>query len=352
MNFGPRHYVPVLKVKRAEKRALSLLSSKARPHVVPLLEIVERTVKPTVERHLDTAFKDLSGSLYGYSRCLLDLREIAPDGSQAACNAFIRAANAGIPFTPVTGMSRTADVALAVAMSRTRGIGLRLTRQEFEDGGLSVRLSNFLVRNGLTPDRVDLIIDLGAVEDLVTAGVIAFTKAFLAEVPHKSRWRTLTVIGCAFPRSMGVVDRNSSTRIKRSEWLAWRDGLYGRRALLERLPTYGDCVIQHPGGVEGFNPRFMQASATIRYVSADDWLLVKGEGTKNNPSRFQFPQLATQLAYGALQSDFVGPAHCAGCKAAKDSADGKDGYGSPEVWRRIGTVHHITAVVQDLASLQ
>ena len=352
MIFGPRHYVPVLKAKRAEKRALSLLSPNLRPHVVPLLEIVERTVKPTVDKHLDTVFSNLAGSLYGYSRCLLDLREIAPDGAQAASNAFIRAANAGIPFTPVTGISRTVDVALAVAMSSTRGVGLRLTRQELESGGLAGKLSSFLISNGLMPESVDLVIDLGPVEELVTAGVAALARAFLAEIPHKSRWRTFTVVGCSFPLSMGVVNRNSSARIQRSEWLAWRESLYRQRASLERLPTFSDCVIQHPAGVEGFDPRFMQASATIRYASADDWLLVKGEGTKSNPSRFQFPQLATQLVYGALQSAFVGSPHCAGCKAAKNAADGKDGYGSPEVWRWIGTVHHVTAVVQDLSSLR
>ncbi len=355
MIFGPSHYVPVLKVKRGEKRALSLISPNLRQHVVPLLEIVERSkaTKSTVNGHLKTAFRDLATSLRGYDRCLLDLREIEPDGSRAAANAFDRAANAGIPFTPVTGISRTADVALAVHIGSTSGIGIRLTRQEFERGDLTVRLNSFLLAHGLTPDRVDLVVDLGPVEDLITAGVTALTQAFLADVPNKGQWRTLTVTGCAFPLSMRVVNRNSSARIERAEWLAWRDGLYNRRASLERLPTFSDCVIQHPVGVENFDFRFMQASAIIRYASAEDWLLVKGEGTKNNPPSLQFPQLATRLVYGDLQSAFAGPQHCEGCKSARDSADGAPSLGSPEVWRRIGTVHHITTAVQNgLASLQ
>lgn len=351
--LGPSSYVPVLKVKRGEKHALAAISSSLRRNVVPLLEIVERTTACNIDKHLATSFRGLASSLQGYPRSLLDVREIEPDGPEAAAKAFTRAENEGISFTPVTGILRTFDVASVVALSNVRGIGIRLTRPEFEGGYLPIGLNRFLSANGLTPDQVDLIVDLGPVGDLITPGVVGLTQAFLAEVPNRSRWRSLTVTGSAFPISMGIAKRNSSVRVARSEWLAWRDGLYARRDELERLPTFGDCAIQHPAGVEQFDFRYMQASATIRYADDDDWLLVKGEGTRNNPARDQFPQLATRLVYGPLQSAFAGAQHCEGCKMAKRSADGASGLGSPEVWRRIGTIHHITTVVQDdLASLQ
>ena len=87
MTFGPRHYVPVLKVKRGEKRALSLLSAVARPMVTPLLEIVQRTDK-SVTAHLDTAFSDLSSVLRLFGRCFIDANEIAADGPNAANEVF------------------------------------------------------------------------------------------------------------------------------------------------------------------------------------------------------------------------------------------------------------------------
>ena len=357
MTFTSNHYVPVLKVKRGEKNALASIAPRLRRHVTPLLEIVERKGSvdppPTVTKHLSTSFHDLALSLHGYTRCLLDVHEIAPDGPGAAAEAFSRASHAGISFTPVTGISRTADVASAVSYSGTQGIAVRLTREEFETGRLAAELASFLSANALIPNQVDLIVDLGPVQELVTAGVIALTQAFLADVPNKGLWRTLTVTGSAFPSSMGMVNRNSSRRVERSEWLAWRDGLHSQRGQLERLPTFSDCAIQHPAGVEGFDFRYMQSSATIRYTSAQDWLLVKGVGTNVISTTIQFPQLATQLVYGHLQSDFKGTGHCRACQLAKDSADGVPKLGSPEVWRKIGTIHHITTVVQDdLASLQ
>ncbi len=351
--LGSQNYTPVLKVKRGEKQALSVISPNLRRSVVPLLEIVERTAANTIDKHLTTSFRGLASSLHGYAHSLLDVREIESDGPQAAAEAFRLAEIEGISFTPVTGIFRTADVASAISRSGVKGIGIRLTRTEFERGYLPTSLNTFMSVHGLAPELVDLIVDLGPVADLIAPGIMGLTQEFLAEVPTKTRWRSLTVTGSAFPLSMGVVSRNSSARVARSEWLAWRDGLYGRRGTLERLPTFGDCAIQHPAGVEQFDFRFMRPSATIRYASDDDWLLIKGESTRIRRPSIQFPQLATRLVYGPLKGEFAGIHHCEGCRMVKDSADGARGLGSPEVWRRIGTIHHITTVVQDdLASLQ
>lgn len=94
----------------------------------------------------------------------------------------------------------------------------------------------------------------------------------------------------------------------------------------------------------------MSASATVRYALSDSWLLIKGESTKNLRPSLQFPSLAKQLVYGYLRDHFRGPAHCGGCASVKAAADGRTGLGSPEAWRRIGTVHHITEVTQALRS--
>lgn len=345
-------YVPVLKIKRGEKSALGQLNSRTRAQVTPLLECVERRPdkSPTVEGHLDTMFNGLAESVRHFSQCFLDAGELTPDGAAAKQEAFDRAAQAGINFTPVTGLSRLEDRA-AVVSYRSKGLALRVKREELEHGDLSRRLPDFLSRHEISPDEVDLILDLGSVEELVLAGISAMTAAFLAEIPTHQRWRTLTVLACAFPCSMGIVNRNSHVDVERTDWVAWKEGLFARRSELERLPAFGDYAIQHPSGVEGFDPKTMSISAAIRYAVDDNWLLVKGESTKLRPASQQFPDLATRLVYGHLSSRFAGAGHCAGCGAIKDAADGAERLGSPEVWRRIGTIHHITRVVQDLNSL-
>ncbi len=354
MNFGPDHYVPVLKVKRGEKNALKMLSPGLYSRITPLLEIVERRRKeekmPTLEAHLKNAFTKLAESVRHFNRCFLDTRELAPDGSAAAEDVFQRAKGLGMVFTPVTGVSRSVDV-LAALKFRSHGLAVRLTRAELERGRLEKDLLAFMAKHGLRPNEVDLIIDLGSVEDLVVDGVVALAEAFLQEVPQHEQWRTMTLSGSAFPSSMERVERNAHGLVERSEWAAWREVLYERRNRLPRLPTFSDCGIQHPQGVEGFDPKTMQVSAAVRYTLMNEWLLIKGESTRSKPPSEQFPGLGTRLAYGHLRQHYTSAEHCRGCRAIRDAADGAEGYGAPETWRRIGTIHHIETVTNSLASL-
>jgi hypothetical protein len=350
LNFGADHYVPVLKVKRGEKKALRAMAPSLRSRITPLLEIVQRKPEKGVAAHLDTAFDGLAAAARAYRRCFLDAREIEPDGRSAAAAVFRRATAAGLVFTPVTGMSRTADVAAALA-NAPNGIAIRLTRQEFEAGQIRTGLPAFLGSHGLRPAKVDLIVDLGAVDQLVTEGVATLAESFLADVPDHSRWRTLTISACAFPSSMGGVQGNSHNFVERCEWQAWRDELYANRRVLARLPTFSDCAIQHPEGVEGFDPRIMQVSAAIRYALPEKWLLIKGESTRTVPPSQQFPHLATQLIYGHLLGYFAGQSHCEGCRSMKAAADGAPQLGSAETWRRLGTIHHVTRAIEEVMSL-
>lgn len=349
MTFGAHHYVPVLKVKRGEKGALTRLSAAVRQRVSPLFEIVERKDKSVVA-HLETAFNGLAAAARMFERCFIDVGGIEPDGPAVANDVFERATNSGITYTPVTGISRTSDVAAATA-HRTHGLALRLRRDEFEAGDLGARIRTFMASHGLVAEEVDLIVDLGAVDDMVAPGVQALASAFLAEVPDHARWRTFTLSACGFPVSMWILDSNSYDLIERLEWLAWRDGQHTQRQSLVRLPTYSDGAIQHPRGVEGFDPRTMQVSASIRYTVPESWLLIKGKSTRFNPPRQQFPALAIQLVYGHLRTHYYGATHCEGCRSMKAAADGASGLGSAEVWRRLGTIHHITTVVEELGVL-
>ena len=270
-------------------------------------------------------------------------------GKAAADEVFDRAAREGLPFTPVTGLTRTSDVSAALRHG-SRGLAIRLTRDEFEAGNLPSLVHNFITRHAINRATTDLIVDLGPVGDMVAAGVARFAIQFLTDVPNPDRWRTLILSASSFPLSMGIVHRNSHSMEPRGEWVAWRDFLRNGRSI-PRVPTYSDCVIQHPLGVEGYNPRMMQVSASVRYALADDWLLIKGESTRGNPARQQFPQLAKKLVYGYLRGHFHGTTHCHGCLSIKAAADGQPRLGSAEVWRRLGTIHHITEVSRTLRSL-
>lgn len=350
MRFGSDHYVPVLKLKRGEKHALATLPPGIASSVTPLFEVVEMKPEDSLDHHLERSFAKLPEALLGCAPCFLDLRELEPAGPSGAKRAFAKANQAGVPLVPVTGLSRTADVSAAVHAA-TNGIAIRLTRVEFEDGRVSRDLLRFVASHGLSPSRTDLLVDLGLLDQMVPAGVQQMIGQFLPRIPAPTQWRSLTLLGFAFPKSMGVAAANSVTLVDRVEWMAWLSACYARRGALPRLPTFGDGAIQHPSGVEGFDLRIMNVSATIRYALSDKWALIKGISTDRALPSIQFPQLAAKLVSGAASANFCGAGHCPSCAEMVLAAGGAAGYGSAEKWRRLGTGHHIASTVNQLRAL-
>jgi hypothetical protein len=348
--FDAYHYVPVLKIKQGEKEALKLISAQHCERITPLLEVVTRdaTKKPKYQEHLDTTFNHLADGATRFPRCFLDTREIEADGPAAANDVFARARAAGIAFAPVTGISRSADVAAALK-HRQDGLVLRLIRPEYEAGTLKNRLLKFLSAHKLTPEEVDLVIDLGPVNQMIQPGVSSLATQFLAAVPVPQRWRTFTLSSAAIPEGMGGVKRHSHDKARRIDWLSWLEVC--EKFNPPRTPSFSDSGIQHPKGVEGFNPLTMPISPSIRYTLDEEWLLIKGQSNKVEPLKSQYPKLAAKLVKGPLKGEFLGKGHCAGCDLVADSAAGKPKLGSGSVWRRIGTIHHVEMVMQGMQNV-
>ncbi len=350
--FTNPHFVPVLKVKPAEKRSLPQLDPIILPKITPLFEIVERKdkpgkpgSKPAPAKHLATAFKGFAEAVENLDRYFLDCREIDQDGPPVISDAFAEAATIGVPFTPVTSISRSNDVAPALTHAKD-GIAIRLSKEEFEQGLIPGGLPAFLKQHSLSPGDVDLIVDLGAINQMISTGVENLAAAFLSDVPNPESWRTYTLTACAFPSSMGVVEKNSQASVDRLELLYWRDHLYSQRKSLARLPTFSDCGVQHRDGVEGYDPRKMPSSAAIRFTEGDSWLLAKGESMKlKGGAQFQ------DIAAGLISATAVDPDHCAGCAGIHQAAADPTGLRSLQKWRELGTTHHITQTVELLAAL-
>lgn len=360
--FGAHHhYVPVLKWKRAEQAALHTLAPPAKSALTPLLEIVSIPADldsgdqtKTLEEHVDPAINKIPIAWGTADPFFLDPAQVAGDlsatGMDGANYVFSEAHQLALPFVPVTGVYRPVTEQAAAVAHKHHGLCLRVTHDDITQPGLAADIAAFMTTNKLNGQDVDMVIDIGAIygqSSLVVSA--AFTIAMQA-VPNLTAWRTLTVVASAFAENMGVVPTLGSMTIERSEWLAWAS-LYGRRAQTQqipRLPTFGDYGIQHPTGVEGYDPRYMPMSAAIRYTLTDRWLLIKGQSTKTVSASIQFPRLAAQLI---AHRSFYGAQHCSGCAEANACAGGAPGKGSPEAWRRIGTSHHLAVTTGQLASL-
>lgn len=344
-------YVPVVKWRLGEQKAIEQLGDNIKARITPLVEIdaLSSTSKKTVEEHVASSIDQLA-TVWGrdYSFFLdpaLLTDEDSPSAFNIAEDTFSQAEKALLAFVPVVGIDRSEPEVEAVMNHLDRGACLRLTLDDLDEPNWSRNLMAFIEYHSLAPESVDIVLDFGSIEDDHQAMVQALALNILDALPEIQRWRSLILVATAFPNSMGVVPRNGSARMDRVEWIVW-NWLYEQRDSLRRMPWYGDYGIQHPAVVD-FDPKVMSSSAAIRYTLDSEWLFIKGESMKKGGG--QFKRLARILVDTA---DYFGSEHCPGCEFIWRFVKGQEKKaGSQTVWRRIGTAHHFSLAIEQLRSL-
>jgi Beta protein len=103
------------------------------------------------------------------------------------------------------------------------------------------------------------------------------TPALLLRIAKRPR-RTVTLLSGAFPINLSHISPGLALA-PRSDWALWQ-GVNASRPV--RRPSFGDYTAAHPDQhLQEIDPRFMQVSASIRYATDDDWLIVRGRSTRN-----------------------------------------------------------------------
>ena len=165
-------------------------------------------------------------------------------------------------------------------------------------------------------------------------------------MPLGDRWRRVILAAASFPIDLSEVDAATSTTIPRREWQLWRALQRRRTGLPQQGIIYSDYAIAHPLPRE-LDPRFMMMSASIRYTTDEDWLVVKGR----NVRQYGFEQYFDLCRTLVELPEFYGPTFSWGDEYIARCAAREVGPGNATTWRKVGTNHHITVVVRAIANL-
>lgn len=351
-------YVPILKAKEGEYKALTDLKAGTKAAIVPLLEVpsipwdwASDAPAKGLDAHIAPVIAKITAAWGTAQPAYLDADLVSDERTAAGKHPlevlFADARTAGLTLIPVAGTDRSADdlaAVAAVAAADGRGICLRLVPDDFLPGApLAVEIATVLAATGVDAPDVDLIVDLGALPAGQAATFTIAWTAVLPTLPRLADWRTVTLAGTAFPISLSGMPAMTITSIAREEWHVYQ-GI--RAAGLPRVPDFGDYAIAHPDLLD-VDPRLMQMSAAIRYAAPAEWLVVKGRGVRRNG--WNQTQDLSRLLIARPESQ---PAtHCAGCDFIRRRAAGSPTPGNGTTWRYVGTVHHLTTVVEQLTSL-
>jgi len=356
-------YIPILKAKSGELSALGELANLTSKKVIPLLEIPRPQWDFVNEAPLETSAQLLSRIIplieknWGKRPFFLDVYKdplLSPKEKDTdLVDVFATSLNdKELNYIPVISFdySRSYNKSIVEKLSNTTtGCALRVTispDDSFEEDDYNTLLKDV----GLEPSQVDLILDLGSVyRDGAEAVYLAY-RLILAETPHIKAWRNLIIAASSFPKGVGsLVEVNGNKRFPRSEWLGWTKLASYKK--LSRLPIFADYSVSHPEVFDDVDPRHMKLSGAIRYTTADEWLIVKGERLTGKGSKGydQFHELAKKL----VDSGYFRENASWGDKFILDCSnpEGSVGTGNLTTWRKVGNSQHIEFVIQQLAKI-
>lgn len=360
MSIGLQQYVPCLRWKQGEYQALFRLSPDIKDILVPLIEVAEigfdfetGIANKTVDAHL-SAFAKRVKDKWGAQPCFVDMHLIeAAQRMASGEHPFIAVFHdlrlsgaSAIPIVRLEQDSACHDAIESIVAQDERGLCLRINIIDAAKSNLAHVLEKFLHSYHQDIKDCDFILDLGAPNFDPIEGFGEILNTIIAKLPHIKEWRSFVIIGTAFPSSMAEVQRGELSIKPRSEWLLYRFLVNKLRSSGIRIPTFGDYGINHPD-VLSLDMRIVKPSATVRYTIDDNWLIVKGSNVRDNGFE-QYRQLCKDVINS---KHFFGPTYSKGDKYIDDCAKGASSTGNLTTWRWVGTNHHLTKVVQDVANL-
>jgi hypothetical protein len=367
--FECPNYVPVLRWKAAERRALQLLGSDVKPTITPLIEVpshlfLTRPPKPGSSRMRrppspEARMKEIADGLeqaWGKGRALVDLSLLSRSRQITGWSPFETFCNAiegrQIHAVPVISMLYShpqhwypaPENLAAVTGCLKHGACIRLKSVALHAGRLVERLNQLLAGLGLSPSEIDLLLDFECTVD----GGMTYLDA-CSRLPYLEQWRTFTVVSGSFPKdlsqSQGFTPGDVCYR-KRVDWSQWLGQVSGGAAL-PRIPAFGDYTIQF--AQYSPPPRVCFPSASVRYTLEDKWLILRGEKIQGHPiGKGQWSGWAVLLC---AMDEYAGESFSAGDQFIRERADRQDEPGESTDWLFAGINHHLTLTARQVASL-
>jgi hypothetical protein len=357
----PPVYVPILKGKEGEFAALEVLSSAVRDAILPLIEMPHVAYDYVTERPAKTLDEHVAGIAARVQQCWPDRplyihlpwfgeAEQLENGNVALHKVLGDCREANVRAIPVITTSSSAAYLAAVRdhlVVCDEGLCVRLTASDFDEEGdvePAARVDRLVGAVGLASLRqTDLILDLANIgDDIGRATLVA--RAVIGETPRPQEWRRVIVAAASFPENLSDVDHSTTAALPRLEWELW--GRLQRRGGLRKDALFGDYAIAHPVPTE-LDPRTMRMSASIRYTTLENWLIVKGR----NVRQFGFDQYYNLCRILVELPEYSGEGFSWGDGFIARCARGSAGPGNATTWRKVGTNHHLTLVARELATV-
>lgn len=338
-------YVPILKCKEGEFKALYRVGTPIIDFVVPIVDLVPNPQKK-FDDHIISSLRYITKywnpeKLIYIDGYMIQDYGLLRDGTHPLEYIFDELSSKEFTAIPsisnVTGLQYNRVVKSICAKDR-KGVCIRIFRRQ--SNSLNIEIDRLLNDLELDRNSVDLLIDLRSLEELSIDEIYNWCIHELNNLNYISEWRSLVVSGGNFPIDLTELKPDQIHLIVRKEWENWKRIIESEE--IERIPSYSDYAISHPLMSEFIG--IPNASASIRYTQESEFYIYRGKGTRQY-SFEQFYDLSESLINSV---EYYGQDHCDGDKFIHNCGTEKDSTGNLTTWRWVGTIHHLTVVANQL----
>ncbi len=358
MKIPHDYYVPALKFRQGEYIALERLHDKHKDRIVPLLiippiefDFEEWADKTTIDEHLEKSPRRLEMKWKG-RRALIKLDETLhhktlANGKFAVEHLFDKFLSFEVDVIPAFNLTDDPHYIsriIPICQRDKKGFALVLRIEDLMQPNLEQNILGVNDNFNTVLDQIDLLIDIASTS---FADPHAFAKALsmkLNSLSFLEKFRSFIIIGNSFPESFKTIQK-PGIDIPRNEWIFYQS-LTSNLSKDKRRPTFGDYCFETPKfQKEKFDFRVMKPAGRLIYTLADKWIVRKGKAFIGNEDQ-QIEHCNHILSSG----HYMGVKFSYGDKYIQDCAVGKVGTGNVGVWKKVGFNHHMTFVVEELAS--
>jgi len=380
--FNSKHYVPILKWKRAELGALKMLEKERKKYITPLIQLVMPSVslyrekgEKKIRKSQEEIFSEIVIKFkenrinkipeeilqsWGTRPIFLDVSLLYEDQSTTELKVnsmkaiILKGVKIGLKIIPVIHLYDDLEIrrtACLLAKKFDSGVCLRLVCSNLLDiKQLDRDITELVAQEKLEIKDMDLLIDIKETED----NAYKYTKYLniSQNIPKISEWRTFIFASGSFLKDLSSCKPDEENLIPRLDWTNWINQVNND---LKRKPTFADYTIQHPIYEESY--QFFHPTTSIKYTLENKWLVMKGEKQK-------YDKYLASAAVLVGDPRFYGEDFSYGDKYVSEKAKhfpkyiteknkkhNIGGTGSTETWLRAGINHHLTLVVHQIANL-
>lgn len=364
-----KHYVPILKWKRAEQGALKDLREDQKLFMMPIIEVVMPKPKDDSSASYNAviaAFKDVRTldipkeilQAWGEDPIFVDLSLVYPSDLKLIGMEQIISNSRRLRLNPVPVLNLSddkdyKDLVASISGKFNTGICLRVTSFDLKDViTLDSKLRQFLKDYNLEANAIDILVDLKDINEFE-----AYKTAVVQsqKISNLKDWKSFIFADGSFPQDLSNCRKDDYNLVSRNDWKNWKRQVDTNG--MTRVPTYADYTVRHPiynESLQVFHP-----TASIKYTFNDNWLVLKGQ-------KLRFDQYLgnANLLINSSKKEYYGEEFSAGDKFIFDKGNyykeyelkkrqdptKTKGTGSTEQWIRASINHHLSVVVDQLAN--